>query len=104
MQRKEDVVCYDFQGWPEFKMNLREILLALGGLCENGKISFDEKDPLMDVYPRILADDGMGYGVDENVIVEIDYDRKQGLINIFREKTPKEEQRKELDRRWDGEA
>lgn len=60
MQRKEDVVCYDFQGWPEFKMNLREILIALGGACENGKICFDENDPLMDVYPRILMDDGMG--------------------------------------------
>lgn len=31
MRKTEDIVCYDFQGWPEYKMNLREILLALGG-------------------------------------------------------------------------
>lgn len=84
-------------------MNLREILLALGGLCENGKICFDEKDHLMEVYPRILMDDGMGYGVDENVIVEVDYDKQLEVINIFREKTPTDEQRKELDRMWEGE-
>ncbi len=103
MQRKEDLVCYDFQGWPEFKMNLREILVALGGACENGKICFDENDPFMDVYPGILMDDGMGYGVDENVIVEIDYDREREDIKIFRERIPTEEQRKELDSKWDGE-
>ena len=84
-------------------MNLREILVALGGVYENGKISFDEKDTMMEVYPRILIDDGMGYGVDENVIVEVDYDREQEDIKIFREKNPTEEQRKELDSKWDGE-
>ena len=30
MRKTEDIVCYYFQGWPEYKMNLREILLALG--------------------------------------------------------------------------
>ena len=83
-------------------MNLRELLLALGGSFENGKICFREKDPMMEVYPKILMDDGMGYGVDENVIIEVDHDKKQGVINIFREKIPTEEQRKELDRKWDG--
>ena len=83
-------------------MNLREILEALGGSCENGIICFDERDPLMEIYPRILMDDGMGYGVDENVFVEVDFDKQRGVINIFREKTPSKEQLKELDRMWDG--
>lgn len=28
MNRIEDIVYYDFQGWPEYKMNLREVLTA----------------------------------------------------------------------------
>lgn len=81
MNRIEDIVYYNFQGWPEYKMNLREVLMALGGKKEGNTISFDLKDPLMDVYPRILVDDGMGYGVDENVIVSVDPDRYEGFIN-----------------------
>lgn len=56
----------------------------------------------MDVYPRILADDGMGYGVDENVIVSVDPDRQEGVINIFREKRPTDEQQAELARQADS--
>ena len=83
-------------------MNLREVLMALGGKVEGDTISFDLKDPLMDVYPRILADDGMGYGVDENVIVSVDPDRQEGGINIFREKRPSDEQQAELARQADS--
>ncbi len=96
------IVYYDFQGWPEYKMNLREVLMALGGKVEGNTISFDLKDPLMDVYPRILVDDGMGYGVDENVIVSVDPDRQKGFINIFREKKPTDEQQAELARQADS--
>ena len=45
MIRKEDIVYYDFQGWPEYKMNLREVLMALGGKIEGDTISFDLSDP-----------------------------------------------------------
>lgn len=45
MNRKEDIVYYDFQGWPEYKMNLREVLMALGGKVEGDTISFDLKAP-----------------------------------------------------------
>lgn len=76
--------------------------MALGGKVEGDTISFDLKDPLMDVYPRILADDGMGYGVDENVIVSVDPDRQEGVINIFREKRPTDEQQAELARQADS--
>lgn len=40
MQKKEDLIDYDFQGWPIFRMNLREILLALGAREEDGKLFF----------------------------------------------------------------
>ena len=35
---KEKLVGYDFQGWPIFKMTLKEILLGLGGKEEDNKI------------------------------------------------------------------
>ena len=101
MNRIEDIVYYDFQGWPEYKMNLREVLVALGGKVEGNIISFDLNDPLMAVYPRILVDDGMGYGVDENVIVSVDADKDNSYINIFREKKPTDEQQSELARQAD---
>lgn len=96
MIRNEDIVCYDFQGWPKYKMNLREILIALGGKTEGNILFFNLSDPLMDVYPRILKDDGMGYGVDENVIVSVDFNLEDGFINIFREKKPTDEEQAEL--------
>lgn len=98
MRKTEDIVCYDFQGWPEYKMNLREILLALGGQQDGNFIKFPSNTPLMDIYPRILVDDGMGYGVDENVIVSVDIDPQNEYINIFRERKPTDEEQAELAR------
>lgn len=98
MRKTEDIVCYDFQGWPEYKMNLREILLALGGQQDGNFIKFASDAPLMDIYPRILVDDGMGYGVDENVIVSVDIDPQNEYINIFRERKPSDEEQAELAR------
>lgn len=98
MRKTEDIVCYDFQGWPEYKMNLREILLALGGQQDGNFIKFASDAPLMDIYPRILVDDGMGYGVDENVIVSVDIDPQNENINFFRERKPSDEEQAELAR------
>ena len=102
MRKTEDIVCYDFQGWPEYKMNLREILLALGGQQDGNFIKFPSNTPLMDIYPRILVDDGMGYGVDENVIVSVDIDPQDEYINIFRERKPTDEEQAELARQEDS--
>lgn len=102
MRKTEDIVCYDFQGWPEYKMNLREILLALGGQQDGNFIKFPSNTPLMDIYPRTLVDDGMGYGVDENVIVSVDIDPQDEYINIFRERKPTDEEQAELARQEDS--
>ena len=102
MRKTEDIVCYDFQGWPEYKMNLREILLALGGQQDGNFIKFPSNTPLMDIYPRILVNDGMGYGVDENVIVSVDIDPQDEYINIFRERKPTDEEQAELARQEDS--
>lgn len=38
-------------------------MLALGGQQDGNLIKFASDAPLMDIYPRILVDDGMGYPV-----------------------------------------
>lgn len=57
----------DFQGWPINALTWREILDSLG-------IEPVDKDlPILDVYPRLLIDDGMGYGAGRSqYITEID--------------------------------
>lgn len=103
MQKKEDLIDYDFQGWPIFRMNLREILLALGAREEDGKLFFDLSSSAMDLYPRVLRDDGMGYGVDDSYIIEASISSDNSYINIFRERVPDAETKKKLLRRWQEE-
>ena len=98
MQRREDLVSYDFQGWPIFKMTLKEVLLGLGGkIIDDKHILFD--DEKMNLYPRIFIDDGMAYGVDECYITEVSCGKD--FINIFREPIPSKKRYKELLERWD---
>ena len=86
MTRDEDIISYDFQGWPVYKMTLREILIEMGSLQENGLIGFKTDDPILDVYPKVLEDDGMGYGVNARYITEASVDREdKSFISIFAE-------------------
>ena len=43
--KKEDIIDFDFQGWPVYKMNIRSILKNLGFECEDGKWIIDDADP-----------------------------------------------------------
>ena len=108
MNEREKLVGYDFQGWPICKMNLKEILCACGATKKDGKLFFDLDDPVLNVCPTILTDDGMGYGVDDNCIVDAgrfteSNNKNEDIIyiNFFREPIPTEEQQKELFERWD---
>ena len=86
MVRDEDIISYDFQGWPNYKMTLREILKSLGANTNKGVIGFREKDPILDVYPKVLEDDGMGYGVNARYITEASVDKEdKSFISIFAE-------------------
>lgn len=106
---KEALVGYDFQGWPIFKMTLKEVLLGLGGKEEDGKIIFDANDPSMNVYPTLLEDDGMGYGVNQQCIVEADTFKSNDesddtiYVNIFRADIPDEKEQNKLFDRWNTE-
>lgn len=55
----ENFLRYDFQGWPVYKKTLKEILLAIGATETDGVIGFASDDPLLDIYPETVIDDGM---------------------------------------------
>lgn len=99
MHKKEDLLDYDFQGWPVFRMSLREILLALGAREENGKYTFDDSNPAMDLYPVVLMDDSMGYGIDESNICEASLENDN--ITVFRARVPDDKTRKRLMKEWE---
>lgn len=63
-------VCEDFQGWPVKIKTLREILDQLGFKEKDGFYGLPNDDELLDAYPRLLEDDGMGYGVEERYLIE----------------------------------
>ena len=55
--REEDIIDFDFQGWPVYKMNIRSILKSLGFECEDDKWVIDDTDPTLDIYPCVLEDE-----------------------------------------------
>ena len=86
--KKEDIIDFDFQGWPVYKLNIRSILKSFGFECEDGKWIIDDADPTRDIYPCVLEDDGMGYGVNEQCITSVDVFENDGkrYCNVFVEK------------------
>ena len=62
----------DSQGWPVNAMNLREILKRLGFKENKNRFSISKKNKLLDAYPCLLEDDGMGYGVNSEYVIEAD--------------------------------
>ena len=93
MTRDEDIIAYEVMGdCPVYKMNVREILEALGGKVKNNKIIFDLSNPIMELYPITVTDDGMGYGVDEEFITEVNYG--DDFVTIFREKEDKDREKR----------
>ena len=82
---KENLIGYDFQGWPIYKKTLRQLLEELGAIEENNIIGFRIDNPILDIYPIKLEDDGMGYGINEQYFSCADTDNKK-FINFFTEK------------------
>ena len=69
-------------------MNIRSILKSLGFECEGGKWVIDDAEPTLDIYPCVLADDGMGYGVNRGGITSVDVFENDGqhYCNVFVDK------------------
>lgn len=89
-------ISTDWCGWPVYAKTLKEVLEGLGFTLDNtGKyLQIDANNELLNAYPRLLTDDGMGYGVCPRYIVEEDkelYEQTIGnkpakVFNLFREK------------------
>lgn len=80
----------DFQGWPICAKTLKEVLKDLNVIHEeeDGYYKIKADDIILDSYPCIFEDDGMGYGIKPKFIIEADYDvytdKKFGnVFNIF---------------------
>lgn len=87
-------IGYDFQGWPIKAMTLRDILESIGfEKNDAGEYAIKADNPILDAYPKLLEDDGMAYGVNEQYITEADddtyddkiYEEDVKVFNIFRE-------------------
>lgn len=88
----------DFQGWPVNALTLREILIKLGFKeIKEGTFEIIDTSNLLDAYPCLLEDDGMGYGINEEYITEVSclsYDNNDlgdKTFSVFREKIHKKE-------------
>ena len=88
---KENIIGIDFQGWPIYKLTIRDIIEQLGfqKMENEGDIYWriEDNNPILDISPNVLTDDGMGYGVDLKLIIDCDklFDENGNLdgINIF---------------------
>ena len=91
---KENIIGIDFQGWPIYKLTIRDILEQLGfqKMENEGNIYWriEDNNPILDISPDVLTDDGMAYGVDLKRIIEceqlFDNNGKIEKINIFIDK------------------
>ena len=81
--------------WPINAMNLKEILENLEFENDGEKLFIKLDNPILKAYPVLLEDDGMGYGINEQFISEVDstlyenHSIKDNLIlvfNMFKEK------------------
>jgi len=86
-EKKENIVNFDFQGWPEFKMSIKDIIERIGGELneETNKWEIPNEGWLVQC-PTILHDDGMGYGVNPEYIVDINFDLIEQTCNIWADK------------------
>ena len=88
---KENIIGIDFQGWPIYKLTIRDILEQLGfqKMKNEGNIYWriEDNNQILNISPNILTDDGMGYGIDLKRIIgrENLFDENGNLegINIF---------------------
>ena len=74
----------DFQGWPICKLTFKELLDELGLVDENGEVHIEANNPILNIFPIRVCDDGMGYGVDDQYFISASYTDEK--IIFFTEK------------------
>lgn len=90
MKIEEDKLYNDFQGWPVYKMTVKEILSKLGfeRIEENGVFYWriKEDESTMNNYPVIYHDDSMGYSPTTEYITESYIDPTDSSIILWADK------------------
>lgn len=89
---KDDIISFEVMGgWPIYKMKLRDILEGLGFELKDGKLQIDENSEVLDMYPRILHDDGMGYSPTIEYVTEANIVKTENgnYCNVFAEEPMK---------------
>ena len=90
LENEDKIIGFDFQGWPIYKMTIRDILTTLGATFNKDANRYEmENSERLDMFPTILEDDGMGYGVNEMYVSEIDIDNES--CHIWGDKETKEQ-------------
>ena len=70
-EKKENIINVDFQGYPEFKMSIKDIIEKLGAVYNKETNKWEiPNEEWLECFPMIIEDDGMGYGVNEQYIVD----------------------------------
>lgn len=77
----DEIVGYDFQGWPLYPLRVISLLRTMG-----------MSDDIIDQIPEdiltstitTLEDDGMGYGINEECIVNCAIDKNKNIVYLWR--------------------
>lgn len=77
----DKIVGYDFQGWPLYPLRIISLLRAMG-----------VSDDIIDQIPEdiltstitTLEDDSMGYGINEECIVNCAIDKNKNIVYLWR--------------------
>lgn len=77
----DEIVGYDYGGWPLYRLRVISLLRAMG-----------MSDDIIDQIPEdiltstitTLEDDGMGYGINEECIVNCAIDKNKNIVYLWR--------------------
>lgn len=77
----DDTVGYDYQGWPLHQLRVLSLLRTIG--MSEGIIKQIPKNILTSKITT-LQDDGMGYGTNEECVVNCSVDKNKNIIYLWR--------------------
>ena len=87
MEEKENIINFDLQGWPEFKMSIKDIIKRIGGKLNEKTNKWEiPNEGWLTQCPTILHDDGMGYGTNPEYIIDVNVDKIEQSCNVWADK------------------
>ena len=87
MEEKENIINFDFQGWPEFKMSIKDIIERIGGKFNEETNKWEiPNEGWLTQCPTILHDDGMGYGTNPEYIISVNVDKIEQSCYVWADK------------------